>query len=77
MDIISTAAYLINRAVKMASDLDQNTRDHANRPVNLRSSREKSTGRLGDAAVAPRKSSAYRVSISNAAIQKMASQSPI
>lgn len=71
MDVANAASYLIERAVKMAAGLHQQPRDNTAKPTSVRPSREKNPGRMDEQGVAFRSSSAYRVSISNAGLQKM------
>jgi|GEM_PF-4177705 len=71
MDVASAASYLIDRAVKMAAGLQQQPRENTAKPAGHRSPREKVAERLGEKSPSFRSSSAYRVSISNAGLQKM------
>lgn len=71
MDIANAASFLIDRAVRMASGLQQQNRENTAKSASVRSSREKTPSRLVDQGPAFRSSSAYRVSISNAGLQKM------
>ncbi|MBF0108485.1 MAG: hypothetical protein HQL76_04865 [Magnetococcales bacterium] len=71
MDIASAASYLIDRAVKMAAGLHQQPRDNTAKPASIRTVREKGSDRLNEPTPTFRSSSAYRVSISNAGLQKM------
>ncbi|MBF0147822.1 MAG: hypothetical protein HQL84_14140 [Magnetococcales bacterium] len=71
MDIASAASFLIDRAVKMAAGLHQQPRDNTAKPASVRSTRDKGSERLNEPTPSFRSSSAYRVSISNAGLQKM------
>ncbi|MBF0348683.1 MAG: hypothetical protein HQL81_13530 [Magnetococcales bacterium] len=71
MDIASAASFLIDRAVKMAAGLHQQPRDNTAKPASVRATRDKGSERLNEPTPSFRSSSAYRVSISNAGLQKM------
>lgn len=69
-------ASLINQAVKTASGLHQQNRDNGNQGI-AKTQRAKAETRLAETKRTPVASSAYRVTISQAALQKMqAANSP-
>ena len=68
---ISISEYLIHHAVRTASGLHQQAKDGNNQMV-AKSQREKVTHRVEESKRSPASSSAYRVTISPAALQKMA-----
>lgn len=70
MDVNTIAGFLIQTAIKTASGLQQQKREASDRVV-VRPARERSEQRASEKTVRPRASSAYRVSISSAAMQKM------
>lgn len=72
---ISIAEYLINSAVRTAAGLNHNTRD-GNNHAKVRSQQEKEAQNVAEVKRTPASSSAYRVTISQAAMQKMASSTP-
>lgn len=71
---ISIAEYLINQAVRTTSGLYQQSKDGSNQAI-LKSQREKAAHRVEETRRPTIPSSAYRVTISPAAMQKMASSS--
>ena len=70
MDITSAAGFLIRTAVRTASGLQQQQKDASERSI-LKPIREKPSDRLTENKRRPMGSSAYRVTISSAAMQKM------
>ncbi|MBF0382083.1 MAG: hypothetical protein HQL69_13755 [Magnetococcales bacterium] len=75
MNISSAAGFLINRAVRMAADLNQGGQGGANRSTS-RSAPSKILENAADPAkITRRNSSAYRVSLSSSALQKGAMES--
>ncbi|MBF0214452.1 MAG: hypothetical protein HQM00_12990 [Magnetococcales bacterium] len=71
MNILNAAGFLIQRAVQTATQLQQQNREKETRTVSA-PAREKSAGAaLGDPAVTPVRSSAYRVTLSAAAQQRL------
>lgn len=68
---ISIAEYLVNQAVKTASGLKQHAKNSNNQAA-LKLQRERVSSRLAEVKRASSPSSAYRVTISSAAMQKMA-----
>ncbi|MBF0140379.1 MAG: hypothetical protein HQL74_08865 [Magnetococcales bacterium] len=77
MDVASAATYLIDRAVKMASGLQQQNRENTAKTPSIKSPREKAAERLNEKGPSFRSSSAYRVSISSAGLQKLQSNGTI
>ncbi|MEO5348303.1 MAG: hypothetical protein H7836_01450 [Magnetococcus sp. YQC-3] len=71
MNISSIADFLVNQVVKNASGLHQQGKDNAN-PSIVKPQRDKSVQRTTDSVRTITPSSAYRVTISSAAMQKMA-----
>ncbi|MBF0447468.1 MAG: hypothetical protein HQL67_04630 [Magnetococcales bacterium] len=70
MNITSAAGFLINKAVRMASDLNQDSKGSASRP-SVSVGRGKITPSTADVPqVQRRNSSAYRVSLSSSAMAK-------
>ena len=70
-------ANLISQAVKTASGLHQQSRDNGNQGI-AKAQRAKAEARLVETKRTPVPSSAYRVTISQAALQKMqAANSPV
>jgi hypothetical protein len=75
MNISTAAGFLINRAVRMASGLQQESKGNASRSA-IPAVRAKTTGAATDAAkTSQRGSAAYRVSLSSSALQKGAMES--
>ena len=71
MNVSSAAGYLINRAVKLASGLDQDSKESASRAA-FAGSRPKGSAQGTDLSNMSRKSSsAYRVSLSSSAMQRV------
>ncbi|MBF0342106.1 MAG: hypothetical protein HQL95_14265 [Magnetococcales bacterium] len=71
MDILSAAGFLIQRAVQTATQLQQQSREKETRTV-VAQAREKPNATLGEPGVAQVRSSAYRVTLSAAAQQQLA-----
>ncbi|MBF0162159.1 MAG: hypothetical protein HQL88_07715 [Magnetococcales bacterium] len=71
MNISSIADYLVNKVVTTASSLQQQNRESANQGV-VRPLRDKSAQRVAEGVRVASPSSAYRVTISSAAMQKVA-----
>ena len=71
MNIASAASFLINQAVKSAAGLKQQTRDSGNR-ADIKPMRDKTASRMTPNSPHGPQSSAYRVTISHAAQQRMA-----
>ncbi|MBF0628958.1 MAG: hypothetical protein HQL91_12140 [Magnetococcales bacterium] len=71
MDILSAAGFLINRAVQTATQLQQQNREKETKTVSA-PQREKNVNSLGDPIVGQVRSSAYRVTLSSAAQQRLA-----
>ncbi|MBF0417492.1 MAG: hypothetical protein HQL86_04510 [Magnetococcales bacterium] len=70
MDILSAAGFLIQRAVQTATQLQQQTREKEGKTV-VAQTREKITPTLGDPVMPQVRSSAYRVTLSAAAQQRL------
>ncbi len=70
MNISTVAGFLINHAVKTAGGLSQNSKENASQMV-LKPTRDKPSERLSENSRSSMRSSAYRVTISSAAMQKM------
>ncbi len=70
MDITSAAGYLIQTAIRTAAGLQQQQKDASERNI-LKPVREKPAERLTENKRRSQGSSAYRVTISSAAMQKM------
>lgn len=77
MDVASAATFLIDRAVKMAAGLQQQSRESTAKSLSVKSPREKAAERLSDKGPSFRSSSAYRVSISSAGLQKLQSNGTV
>lgn len=73
---LSIPEYLINQAVKTASGLYQQAKDSHNQST-LKLQREKAAQIIAEAQRPPPSSSAYRVTISPAAMQKMESSDAV
>ncbi|MEO5362641.1 MAG: hypothetical protein H7838_03335 [Magnetococcus sp. DMHC-8] len=71
MNISSIADFLVNQVVKTASGLQQQSRDPGS-PVMIKPQRDKTLQRADTTDRVAGPSSAYRVTISSAAMQKMA-----
>lgn len=71
MNISSIADFLVNQVVKSAASLNQQGKDNAH-PSTVRPQRDKPVQRTTDSVRQVTPSSAYRVTISSAAMQKMA-----
>ncbi|MEO5340138.1 MAG: hypothetical protein H7837_06420 [Magnetococcus sp. MYC-9] len=71
MNISSIADFFVNQVVRSASSLQQQGKDTANQGV-VRPQRDKTAQRTVESGRAVTPSSAYRVTISSAAMQKMA-----
>ncbi|MBF0270861.1 MAG: hypothetical protein HQL98_02135 [Magnetococcales bacterium] len=71
MDILSAAGFLIQRAVQTATQLQQQNREKEARTVAAQSRGEKSGASIGDPVVSQVRSSAYRVTLSAAAQQRL------
>lgn len=69
---ISIAEYLIHQAVRTASGLQQQTKDNNNQST-VKFQKEKASHRTDEVKRIPSSTSAYRVTISPAALKKMAS----
>ncbi|MBF0180940.1 MAG: hypothetical protein HQM03_13030 [Magnetococcales bacterium] len=71
MDLISAAGFLIQRAVQTATQLQhQHSREKETRTSPV-VARDKHDAALGEPIVTPVRSSAYRVTISPAALQRL------
>lgn len=70
MDILSAAGFLIQRAVQTATQLQQQPREKEGRTQPV-SNREKNDAGLGETPIMPVRSSAYRVTLSQAAQQRL------
>ncbi|MBF0125983.1 MAG: hypothetical protein HQM02_02120 [Magnetococcales bacterium] len=74
MDIISAAGFLIQRAVQTATQLQQQSREKEGRTIQT-IARDKHNASLGETPVIPVRSSAYRVTLSPAAQQRLSTSS--
>ncbi|MBF0428914.1 MAG: hypothetical protein HQL94_08330 [Magnetococcales bacterium] len=70
MDLISSAGFLIQRAVQTATQLHQQSREKEGR-TNVAPIRDKQNGDLGETPMMPVRSSAYRVTLSAAAQKQL------
>ena len=73
---VSIAEYLINQTVRAASGLHQHAKDSPKQST-VQSRQEKSTQRVAEAERGQTSSSAYRVTISPAAMQKIAASGKV
>ena len=71
---ISIAEYLVHHAIRTATGLQQQAKDGSNHAI-IKTQRDKPSQRIEESKRTTAPTSAYRVTISSAAMQKMAASS--